>query len=75
MKTNWFLIIGLSLGIIVMFMGIIIGTIQYEYEIEKCASLDSAESNYDFDKTVELDAKYNVRCYFSGIYTRNLYIY
>ena len=52
------------LGLIGLIIGLIAGSIEFDYGLNKCFNLKSSESSYDFDKTVELDANYNSNCYY-----------
>lgn len=45
-------------------IGVVMGIVQYNYEIEKCQNMNSKTSNYDFDHKIELDAEYNQGCYY-----------
>lgn len=56
--------IGLLTMLIVFLISIPITMIQFNYEVGKCDNLRSAESSYDFNQKVELNAQYNEDCYF-----------
>ncbi len=47
-----------------MIIGGTFGVVDYNYEINKCGSLSSSDSNYDFDHTIELNAEYNQGCFY-----------
>ena len=57
------IVIGLILSLVFSSIGWLFADIEFNYELEKCANLDSAESNYDFDITLEKDADYNQDCF------------
>jgi len=53
----------ITLGILVLIIGGILGNLVYNYELEKCQNLKSSQTNYNFDYRVELNANYNSNCY------------
>ena len=63
-RANKFFFIAFPIIILIILVGGVGGFVQYNYEKQKCLDLNSDESNYDFDKTIEVNANYNERCYF-----------
>ncbi len=51
----------LAIGII---LGSISGLVGFNYELGKCDSLTSKQSNYDFTNRIEIDADFNQHCYY-----------
>lgn len=49
---------------LIFLLGIPIGYMNYNYQLEKCDNLNSSQSNYDFTNTVEINANYNEYCYY-----------
>lgn len=54
----------LILGVFGLMLSIIIGHIQFNYELNQCANLRATESQYGFTHTLETNAEYNSHCYF-----------
>jgi len=51
--------------ILVFSISVYFNTIQFDYEVSKCTNLNSKTgSAYDFTNRIEIDAKYNERCYY-----------
>lgn len=63
-RKSRMIVVFLILGIVGISLGFMIGLINFNLGIKKCSNLKSSESSYDFDKTIELDARYNKHCYF-----------
>jgi len=61
---NDVLILGIIVLVICMGIGTFLSYIDYQYQLEKCANLNSSESNYDFNLKLETNAQYNENCYF-----------
>ncbi len=57
-------ILAVSFFIVAFIISIPITIFQFNYDLEKCEELDSKESSYDFTNRIEIDARYNERCYF-----------
>ena len=45
-------------------VGVYFGTIEFDYELSKCAGMDSESSSYDFTHRVEINADYNKNCFY-----------
>lgn len=54
------LLIALFVGTVVFYMS----DIDFKYEKQKCVSLTSSVSSYDFTNRIETNANYNERCYY-----------
>lgn len=58
-------VLGIIVFILVLSISVYFNTIQFDYEISKCNTLNSKTgSAYEFTNTIEIDAKYNERCYY-----------
>jgi len=44
--------------------GVVLGFVNYNYQIDKCNNMDRQISDYDFDHTVEVDARFNQNCFY-----------
>lgn len=54
----------LILGLIGAILGLLLGTINYNYAIGKCSDLTSSETNYGFTNTIEVNTQYSSDCYY-----------
>ena len=67
-------VVVMTLITLVLFgLGSMWGVVDYNYEIEKCSSMTSATSNYDFTHTLEIDADFSQHCFYYKNYPMALF--
>lgn len=63
-NTRRAFIFGFSFLFVALAISFPLVLVQYNYQLDKCSNLVLSESSYDFTNTVEVNARYNERCYF-----------
>lgn len=56
--------IAIPLVFIAMFIGGLIGNIQYDYDLDKCREMDTSDIAYEFTHDVQINVEYSENCYY-----------